>query len=139
MFSTKFTLPRLPANRRKLLWAGVIFLIATLIFWLDAIRYPPIRINVAKIEKVVQAGAGELKSGFCASFNMTPQEFSAYFGQIRHIDPIEANDYGTGGCYYKATIGTKEYIIWEGGLAQVVEGSDVDYYADSTKKMPANP
>ncbi len=129
---------KLPKILLRFLLGFFIFLVIAVlgfIIW----RYTPVRINVTYVEKVVQQERDMFDRDSCARFKMTAAEFEQYFARTHRLFDAEANDYGAGACYYKTKIGNREYSIWIGGLAEISEGNDTDYYADSARKLPATP
>jgi hypothetical protein len=98
-------------------------------------RYTPIRVRPEKITKVIDYGPERMVPLFCEDFSMTVAEFSAYFAKVHRLTPLEDGYYGYGGCYYEAKIEGRLYRIWSGGVAQIIDETGTEEYADSARKL----
>ena len=96
--------------------------------------HAPVSVRAAAIEKVNVPGIHEGQLSDCASFAMSPDEFRAYWKDVRPIFEFEFHDYSFGSCYFKTMEGNKEYAIGIGGVGMVTKGDNTYYYVRKNDK-----
>lgn len=97
--------------------------------------YAPVSVRAVAIEKVNVPGIREDQLNDCASFAMSPDEFRAYWKDVRPIFEFEFHEYSFGSCYFKTTEdNNKEYAIGIGGVGMITKGDTTYYYVRKTDK-----
>jgi hypothetical protein len=102
-------------------------------------RYTPVRVHPGSIRKIVSPDIDDFRKWQCDRFYMTTEYFSAYFAKVRRLSNDEEDEYTFGACFYEATVEGRIYRIGQGGMAEIVDGSESTYYADTARKINMNP
>lgn len=121
--------------KRALKVIVLIILIITLLvgvwcFW----WYAPVSVNAVNVVKIIDSDISSDQVRFCDTFVMTPNEFSAYWKDVRPIFDSEFHNYSFGSCYFRATEGGREYSIGIGGVGMVTNGDTSYYYVRKNDK-----
>ena len=120
--------------------AGVLFLVLLfsiaigLLWW-----YAPVSVKAAAIERRNVPGIHEFQLEDCATFEMTPDEFRAYWRDVRPIFDFEFHEYSFGACYFWTMEENKEYAIGIGGMGRVTKGDTTYYYVRKDAKPDLGP
>jgi hypothetical protein len=102
--------------------------------------YAPVSVKATHIVKSVDSDIGDAdEARFCSMFSMTPDEFRAYWSDVRPIFEFELHEYSLGSCYFKATEGGREYTIGIGGVGMVTKGDTTYYYVRKSAKSDLIP
>jgi hypothetical protein len=101
--------------------------------------YAPVTVKADHLVKVVASDIHPDQVRFCDAFAMTPDEFRAYWNDVRPIFDFEFHEYSFGSCYFQATEGTKEYAVGVGGVGMVTKGATTYYYVRKNAKSDLIP
>lgn len=120
--------------------AGAILLallcsVAIWLLWWNA----PVSVKAATIERKNVPGIHEAQLEDCATFEMTPDDFRAYWKDVRPIFEFEYHEYSFGSCYFRTTEGSKEYAVGIGGMGRVTKGDTTYYYVRKDAKPDLGP
>jgi hypothetical protein len=119
-------------------WAigiAIVCIAAAFFLW----RYSPVRIMPHEVHKVMFPDPTKPPGALCSGFELTPEQFAAYFAQVHRLTKDEEDDYGYGGCYFETNIEGRTFRIWLGGTAEIIDNDESTYYADTARKLNMNP
>ncbi|NHZ63543.1 hypothetical protein [Massilia genomosp. 1] len=99
--------------------------------------YWPVSVEAKNIVKVTSSQIVEEEVAFCAAFTMTPEQFRAFWKNVRPILTSELHGYAFGSCHFKATEYGKEFIVSAGDVGIVTKGDTSYYYVkkDATNDL----
>jgi hypothetical protein len=96
--------------------------------------HAPVSVNAVSIEKANVPGIRATQVEDCAGFQMTAEQFRAYWKDVRPIFEFEFHEYSFGPCYFKTVEDNTEYAIGIGGVGMVTKGGTTYYYVRKDAK-----
>ena len=129
-----------PALKIGLKVAGVVLLmlLCSIALWL-LWWYAPVSVKAVSIEKSNVPGIRSTQIQDCAGFLMTPEEFRAYWKDVRPIFEFEFHEYSFGPCYFRTVEEDTEYAVGIGGVGMVTKGGATYYYVRKDAKPDLGP